>query len=386
MSENGDGMKLTSHRCGPIEFRESYPSGMRVSMVREVGNCSFYSIPDEEDESGGSRSTTPNLATEKTTSPTDMKRELPETFGTDLLRRLQKSESNFTYPSAIMNTWRIDNMIMAKLNKGQALFGFSCKLGDQMSSEERSMFSLVINKTTLNTDNALDMSDPVSLRSHTFLLSRGLYILPFLSLEDINIDNFTSPEYHQNCQPKNTTIWTDCAARGDNDTFRITKTIIPWVFKMTVQFKCSLVPDDELENMSPLMDGLKVHKGIFLERTKRGKNTKDMTRSAKSVVLFHDIPGVGLLCANPSFIVNTSIPKVFAMIMDRIGSLGAEEVAETATNTWRYLRKRQLKRDPPSEPKTPTETVLQNKRVKRRIRPPGCSNPSEYSVRTQAVV
>ncbi|KAJ9444899.1 aspartate aminotransferase [Diplonema papillatum] len=333
----------------PQEFRHEFPKGMTVAMVRDCDSEESFHSMDEFDEGDEQPSSSdppfPKRASyAHSASESDVVVCKPDvsTLGAELARKFtaqQLSWDKFTYTSAVVNTWHLDEGVMEKLNDGNALFGFSCKVGDQISNHERDLYRLVINRTCFEDESTennvpfINMDDMHENKDVTFFLNSAIYVFPLMTLDDIDYDTFVTPEYHVNCQPAHSTkVWMDCAERGDVDTFRITKTIIPWVFKMTIQFRCSLVPEKDLHELSPLLDGLEVHRAILLERTKREKRARpDMTRKCKSIIVYHQLPGGhGLLVANYSFIINSSIPRFLTGLLDRLGSLGADEVAVTA--------------------------------------------------------
>ena len=259
------------------------------------------------------------------------------------------------------------------------------------------------------------------------MLTSCSYIIPFIDVDTLTLDTFVTSQYHKSCQPPATRIWDDCHGRGDLQTFRITKPIIPWVFKMTIQFHCSEVPKDRLEKFSCLMGGLRPDRAILMERTKRDKRHSDMTKKCKSVLLLHKLKGddAGCLIVNASFIANSKIPQIMAPIIDRVGKIGTEEVTVTASRTRRYLTQAHQKNkekaaaaaataaadgaaqdraspdaapaaegasvtsplspspvSPAGSPATSSASGSGGK-VRRRIRPPGCTDETMYAFRAE---
>eukprot|EP01064_Diplonema_japonicum_P026378 TRINITY_DN37799_c0_g1_i1.p1 TRINITY_DN37799_c0_g1~~TRINITY_DN37799_c0_g1_i1.p1 ORF type:complete len:368 (+),score=37.08 TRINITY_DN37799_c0_g1_i1:55-1158(+) len=295
-----------------------------------------------------------------------------------------KRRADFAFKSGLLNSWNLDESVRDKLEEGFALFGFSCKAGTNLTTEEIRLFSLAINKTAFNDEELenkalkIDMKNLGTMRNAIYFLTRALYILPCVDIDKITLETFVTPEYHKACQISSTKVWDDCKARGDYDTFRITKPVIPWVFKMTVQFRCSEIAEEDLNDLRPLLNGLQVHKALLLERTKRDKGSVDMTKKCKSLLIFHRLPDDrGVLCSNPTFIINTSIPKFLASIMDKVGSIGAAEVAESATKSRLFWIDHQLQEKKRSEKQ---DRVLKNVKTFR-IRVPGCTDETQYGSR-----
>eukprot|EP01063_Lacrimia_lanifica_P011022 TRINITY_DN1777_c0_g7_i1.p1 TRINITY_DN1777_c0_g7~~TRINITY_DN1777_c0_g7_i1.p1 ORF type:complete len:426 (+),score=113.62 TRINITY_DN1777_c0_g7_i1:65-1279(+) len=356
--------------------------------------------------------------------PTPEHKQLPDGFAAGFTTRFEHgSVPDYTYPGDYLTSWHLQDELVEKLGRGTALFGFTCKTGAQLDANERHLLGIAINKTCFEDeerDNGCPVINCTSLSEQeqgmTFMIARTMYVLPGVSLDAIQLDDFVTAAYHQNCQPAGTKVWDDCKARGDINTFRITKPIIPYIFKMTIQFRCSMFSDEELHELAPLFGGLRVDKAVLLERTKRNIQSQDMTKKSKSILLFHRLPGrQGLMAGTVSFIINSSLPRMFASIIDRVGSLGTAEAAETASKTRKYLdtvtqrlqdpfpapppppAPREERRDEPaaaslpaqppsvsSVPLSPPECLHAKAVIRRsRIRPPGCSDESQYALRSR---
>eukprot|EP01063_Lacrimia_lanifica_P011915 TRINITY_DN18583_c0_g1_i1.p1 TRINITY_DN18583_c0_g1~~TRINITY_DN18583_c0_g1_i1.p1 ORF type:complete len:467 (+),score=129.03 TRINITY_DN18583_c0_g1_i1:45-1445(+) len=369
---------------------------------------------------------------------------LPDDFGKAFAKRLRATD-DFTYTGGTYNSWSIaQESVLSRLEKGAALFGFACKQGTQLSQEERAMCNLIINKSAFDDEveacrvPKIDCSNLTpDQKGMTFLLVRSVYLAPNVHPDVINLDRFVTPEYHRACQPDGTKVWSDCVAKGDLNTFRITKPIIPLIFKMTVQFRCSEIKKADLPAISQLWGGVRVDRGILLERTKRDLSKGDMTKKCKSLILYHGLPdNRGTVVSVMSFIVNSQLPRVVASLLDKVGSMGTAECIETASKTRRYLGRLQERllaeghrfapvpaalapshlstssqgsqgltssttpspsvslngaehdvpdmsaAAPTASVPAPREVRRPSARTVRRIRPPGCTDPRMYSTRT----
>eukprot|EP01060_Flectonema_neradi_P034680 TRINITY_DN6163_c0_g1_i2.p1 TRINITY_DN6163_c0_g1~~TRINITY_DN6163_c0_g1_i2.p1 ORF type:complete len:550 (+),score=72.55 TRINITY_DN6163_c0_g1_i2:85-1650(+) len=240
----------------------------------------------------------------------------------------------------VVEDWSLGHSEVEKLSQGDTLFLFTCKVGSRLSKFEKSALAKFINMSGHGDHvpcDRINMNVEAEVNSFTFFITRAIYTLPNVMLRDLTIKLLSSVAYHTGCQPGHPKIWTDCLSNGDYDTFRITKSIVPMLFSMTIQFKCSLVPESELPNLSSLTDGIPVHKAVLMERTKRN-NKPDMTKSCKSLLLYHQLPDDrGVLVFNVTGIANSTVPGIVASIIDRLGSVGSREAAETAVNTRHYL-------------------------------------------------
>jgi hypothetical protein len=175
---------------------------------------------------------------------------------------------------------------------------------------------------------------------YTFLLARCGYLLTGFSLEELLADPqiITSLDYQKACQPAGTEIWDDFD-RMDADNFRISKPIIPKVYKFTVQFRVSRVQDEnELRHLSEVLH-IPVDGAIVLERTKRSKPPKeDATRKIKSVLIYTDLGSGVVLVTHLTIMLQMGLPWVIEGFLGKIGRWGLGETAETAWRTRKYLQ------------------------------------------------
>eukprot|EP01061_Rhynchopus_euleeides_P023021 TRINITY_DN37529_c0_g1_i1.p2 TRINITY_DN37529_c0_g1~~TRINITY_DN37529_c0_g1_i1.p2 ORF type:complete len:276 (+),score=119.27 TRINITY_DN37529_c0_g1_i1:301-1128(+) len=227
----------------------------------------------------------------------------------------------------------------ATLKSGSAFYGFNCAVGTSLGQHERTLIQSVINLSTFKEGDAdfvpdLDLNNTKELQKFTYMLNKAMYVLPGLRISDLSPELVASVPFQQACQPGACKVWEDCPRK---DTFRLTKTIIRAIYKVTIQFRCSWVPEEYLEGLSLLSQGLPVHKAIVLERTKRDTTVTDSTYKVRSVLLYHELKSGGVIVTNFTCIANTSVPSVVARVVDSLGWAGASEVAETAVKTRAYL-------------------------------------------------
>eukprot|EP00756_Hemistasia_phaeocysticola_P020161 Hpha_TRINITY_DN15705_c2_g20::TRINITY_DN15705_c2_g20_i1::g.42141::m.42141 len=301
-------------------------------------NASFHSLP-------GSPSP-PSSGTP--VSKTRWEPELDRAF------EAQARRGKWVYTSFRTDGWNVTEETLENLSKGLAGFHFACRVGDQLNEDDLTMLTAGINISSFADevrDNGVPRLDVrgvtvEELRSNTFVMVRGMYFLPGVDLHTMDVATVCSVPYQRACQPSSrtlpTTIWDDCASRGDHTTFRITKALIPFVMKITIQFKVTELPRDVLPRLSIMCGGLQVDRALLLERTKRGgpQSAQDYTRKVKSFIMFHRVPskmGGGVLVINATLIANTFLPGSIAQFLTRVGTLGAGELADTATRTQRYL-------------------------------------------------
>lgn len=219
------------------------------------------------------------------------------------------------------------------IQSGGAFYSFTCRTW--MTPYERDMVKTMANLTCFEDetrDNFVpfyDIDNPVDVNRYTYVLQKAAYILPGVRLDDITPQVLSSNHYQESCQPVNgTKIW----KHWEEDVFRFTRPIIPYVYKMTIQFKVSEVQSEDITSLSSLL-GVRVDKAILMERTKRSVPPKvDATAKAKSILCYTAIPG-GLLVTHSTVILNTAIPTVVAKVIHTFGGMGLAETCETAERT-----------------------------------------------------
>eukprot|EP00756_Hemistasia_phaeocysticola_P053909 Hpha_TRINITY_DN29855_c0_g1::TRINITY_DN29855_c0_g1_i1::g.2945::m.2945 len=187
------------------------------------------------------------------------------------------------------------------------------------------------------TDNGmvpLPLDEPELLKGYLIILSRAVYVLPGVTLQSLPLEMYSSIPYHKDCQPGNPRVWEDCT---EPNTFRITKRLFIG-YSMCVQFRCSEIALEYLPDLNVLTGGLRVHRAILMERTKRTRGKQDNTKACKSILLYHQLRDGGVVCVNTTAVISFSVPGA-SMLVNRFGSMGTAEVSETALRTRAYLSK-----------------------------------------------
>jgi hypothetical protein len=228
-----------------------------------------------------------------------------------------------------------------ELQKGNAYFFFACKIGTLLDEDERFVINQIINLTSFknevveNNVPIFDAFDDEDAAKYTVILTKATYLLPGITIAQLTPQLICTTEYQKNCQPENSTIESNVP---DDTTIRFSKTVIKFIYNMTVQLKMSKIDAGRHASLSQL-DRIKVEQGLLLERTKRQVTKVDGTAKAKSVLLYTPVDG-GVLVTNITVAINTSIPTIVAGILNNFGATGAREVSETAERTRKYIAKK----------------------------------------------
>mmetsp|Transcript_21386 Transcript_21386/g.33236 ORF Transcript_21386/g.33236 Transcript_21386/m.33236 type:complete len:271 (-) Transcript_21386:20-832(-) len=226
------------------------------------------------------------------------------------------------------------------LEDGDAFFYFSCKPGQSHTDTQKRFIDSIINLSSFSSEvdennvPHVNIYDAHDAEKYTIIVTQAIYLLPQLSESMIRPEFLASPEYHRNCQIKGTVIHD---AESSGTTIRFTKTIIKYIYKLTVQFKISRISGSTVDSLSKLL-GCEFSHGILLERTKKDTSKVDSTAKVKSVILYRPARG-GYLMHNLTIVLNTFIPSIVAPIIHTFSSGGALEVKETAENTRKYIQK-----------------------------------------------
>jgi len=178
----------------------------------------------------------------------------------------------------------------------------------------------------------VDVRDLEQASKYTFIVTKVNYLLPEVRIDDVTPELFGLVRYHELCQPGPPQVWKDCT---DPTTFRITKTVIPMVFKITVQMKCHTVAS-AIKARIEQVEGRPLDKVICLERTKRHASLIDMTYKTKSLMAYNRVKG-GLLVSHTTVVLNTVIPSYGTWILNNLSNFGSKESAQTAELTRRHL-------------------------------------------------
>eukprot|EP00494_Astrolonche_serrata_P027620 UN27883 len=121
----------------------------------------------------------------------------------------------------------------------------------------------------------MDLSDTEEAGQYTFALQKSMWVLPDVSLSGITAEKISSYEYMAKCQPVSCKVWkpnTDFKPE-DKTTFRFTKSVIPMLYDLTIQFRTTEVNLKDKKILRSLceLDNMTVHKAILMERTKRDR-------------------------------------------------------------------------------------------------------------------
>jgi hypothetical protein len=233
-----------------------------------------------------------------------------------------------------------DPMHRQVIERGGVMFSFSCT--DSPDPYEVELAMSVINRTCFDDEakeNYVPHVTKEKLSDYTVVIARSCYLLPEVDLQFVcDPALMSSVRYQTACEPAGTRIWEE----GDElNSFRITKTVIPLIFSVTIQFRISVLKPDDIRELSSFL-GIRVDGGLLLERTKRHKPPKiDRTVKAKSVLLYTKVPH-GLFLSHLTVILQSSIPALVSRVVHRFGSMGLAEVLETAAKTRSYLEEHNM--------------------------------------------
>ncbi|AYU77735.1 hypothetical protein LdCL_160020800 [Leishmania donovani] len=241
------------------------------------------------------------------------------------------------------NTWDFLSVsrAAATLNEGRCIFRFLCGSLAEADPETQGIVDAIINLSSFadevkeNNVPKVSVYNSEDAAKYIGIHVKAMYMLPGIMLKDITKDLVVSAEYQKACQPSENKIQ-ECEL---DDTFRLTMTIIRFVFSLTIQFKVSEITDPAVLRSLAVCDGMVPAKALMLERTKRHIAKVDATAKVRSMLLYYPVND-GILVDNHTVVLNTSLPKVVSKIMNNFGSQGATQSVQTAKLTREYLLQR----------------------------------------------
>jgi hypothetical protein len=237
------------------------------------------------------------------------------------------------------------------LNKGDVLFMFKAVTGANLTAADTREFLYLTNLSSYEDEQltnkvpAIDLTDATQNKLYSLLLSKVMYLLPGFDSRDISPEHWASQVFFDDCQAGRV-AWIDPKEGIDMDvhpeelrtTFRFYKTLIPFVFKLLIQMKVSVVTEPAaLEELGQIA-GFQPDRALLLERTKHHRDVVDGTAKAKSVLLFRAVPGGTLVC-HYVIVLNTALPGIVATLLNNFSGPGAAEAAESIERTRYHLKK-----------------------------------------------
>eukprot|EP00756_Hemistasia_phaeocysticola_P042232 Hpha_TRINITY_DN16959_c0_g1::TRINITY_DN16959_c0_g1_i2::g.56575::m.56575 len=247
------------------------------------------------------------------------------------------------------------------LRQGQGLLYFNFLKGTSCRQLDLDVSSRLFSLSAFDDEHApapkgnnaphIDVHDAQQRSKYTFVVNKATYAIPAgdWTIDDLTPQLIASHFYQRVVMPSSTDVIPvhDERAQGVQwhpNTFRIRKPIIPGVFKFTCQFRCTEISPELCAELSPLLcDGLRVDRGILLERTKRDPSKHDMIAMAKSLLLYHKLDGGGLVCINITTGVATSIPWVLSTVIHKLSFLAAGDVVDTVNLTRQFFAEKYYK-------------------------------------------
>jgi len=237
---------------------------------------------------------------------------------------------------------------LTAVRTGGCLYRFVCVSGSELRPLERTLISMFVNLSCFMDEATQNHSPPVNVEdgrfmcSHMVALNKACYALPGVSPREVTPELLSSYAYQSECQSESAAVWRD-GEKGwtqDYNTFRVTRTVLPWLVWATFQFCVSDIRKEDLPRLSALTDGLQVHRGLLMEKTKRNGPQPDKLKKVKSVFLLHHLPGeqgvlvFHLTCATAE---RGFWNRVLSSLVAAVGP-GVEEVVDTCERTRRYFR------------------------------------------------
>jgi hypothetical protein len=203
------------------------------------------------------------------------------------------------------------------MRDGGCVFMLRSALGSVLTQADKEYLDSISNLTHFadevaeNNVPVVDIFDPAFAESITAVMVKTQYVVKGWRAEQFTANFIASYNYQSACQPGRPAHVADLPPGQ----MRFTKTIIPIVYKVTIQFDVSEVTDRAAISKLEETFGLRIDKAILMERTKRRIEIVDATLKCKSVLLYHNLAdGSGVLIVGATAILNTQIPAIAAKV------------------------------------------------------------------------
>ena len=276
------------------------------------------------------------------------------------------------------------------IGEGNVVFAFDCKPGAHCNRQDRQLIAALCNTTGFKDECVENGQIPVrvppadssffgdannnnqqplhadeaafaqELTPYTVILCKTSYILPGVNIENAQVDAdlLGSLRYNKGCQPGNPQF-NEVPPGMEPNTYRLTRVVIPYVFKMLIQFRVAeILPSSPHWQYIRLCDNwvrnsddgnvlcreLNPCRALLIERTKNNRAKQDATVRCKSLLLYYSVPSPNpgsppsTLVSHITVVLNTSLPRPVAALMARFSSNGLAEAMETAAKTRHWLR------------------------------------------------
>lgn len=173
---------------------------------------------------------------------------------------------------------------MQHMNDSGTVFMLRSSVGSNLTPIEKQFIDAIINlsafKDELKENNSpkVDINESNFAASITAVMVKTQYLVKGWRAENFSPEFIASYDYQSGCQPgkpSHVPNMPSCA-------LRFTKTIIPVVYKVTIQFQTSEITDVAELAALEAMVGVRIDKAILLERTKRRIEIVDATLKCKS--------------------------------------------------------------------------------------------------------
>jgi hypothetical protein len=246
----------------------------------------------------------------------------------------------------IYDTWDFLSMPMASqiLARGDIMYAMKSRSYARLMEDERDVVQLerFVNLTGFademleNDAPTMNVREQDQMKSFTTVLVKNMYVMPGVNCDDITKELTATYEFQKACNPKNGTVhvWDDVE---EPLTFRLTKTLIRFVFSVVVQFVTREITDRAELLKFRSVEGLVPNKVIFMERTRRKRTAKkEALVKVKSVIMYFKVTG-GTLVSHSTNVVMRSVPRIVARFINNFTSGGAREAADVGQFTTAYV-------------------------------------------------
>jgi hypothetical protein len=230
------------------------------------------------------------------------------------------------------------NTIKNRLSVGNIFFSFKFFDGMYANDNDIKLMDSIINLSMFENENIennvphINVKDKEDINKYKFVLSKTMYLIPELDINDIDIKIWSSKKFCEECIGDN--------ARFDDieekNSFRMNKDIFFW-YSICVQMQLSEIKNVNVLNSMKNVAEFDTKYGILYERVKRNKEKIDNIAKAKSVLLFHNVRGGVILTDINVIVINKFLPDFLLKFVDKF-KMSDSEISQIIYRRRKYIR------------------------------------------------
>jgi hypothetical protein len=229
------------------------------------------------------------------------------------------------------------NTAKNKLSNGNVFFSFKFFDGSDANHDDINLMEHIINLSMFKNENKennvphIDVKNREDISKYKYVLSKTMYLIPGLDINNIDIGIWSSKKFCEECIGNNASF----EDIDEKHSFRMNKNIFFW-YSICVQMQLSEITNHDILHSMKSIAEFNAQHGILYERVKRNKEKIDNIAKAKSVLLFHNVPGGVILTDVNVVVINKFLPDFLLQFVDKF-RMSDSEIGEIIYRRRKYI-------------------------------------------------